>query len=395
MKTFESEQFDYTDRLTGVTVRQLTHWRGNSNHIYFTNASWWDSGRRMIFCSDRDNRANLFSIEWASGTITQITDADDGSYQTASVNPVRNEAYFWRDRALYAVDLERGTERALFAAPEGFVGAGTNSTADGAFICCWIREAVDLGFTVNTGCGYVGFEEIYAAHPLCRIFLIPVDGGDAVALHEDRTWIGHVNTSPTQANLLTFCHEGPWEKVAQRMWVLDRSSGQVAALRPQTPEEAMGHEYWLRDGLSIGYHGRTPDGPVFGFIRHDGAEHIEAPFRDSSTHFQSNTRELIVGDGSGNETPVVMLWEFNGERFAEPRVVCVHRSSRNVQRAHVHPCFSPDGRSVVYTSDTDGYCNVYRVEVPPLNHLPTLSEIRAAANGRGLGNLVLQARTRS
>ncbi len=34
------------------------------------------------------------------------------------------------------------------------------------------------------------------------------------------------------------------------------------------------------------------------------------------------------------------------------------------QHTHPHPCFSPDGRSVVFTSDVSGFAQVYEVEVP-------------------------------
>jgi Tol biopolymer transport system component len=41
--------------------------------------------------------------------------------------------------------------------------------------------------------------------------------------------------------------------------------------------------------------------------------------------------------------------------------LCRHDSTCVDQDAHVHPITTPAGRSVVFTSDRDGRCNVYEV----------------------------------
>jgi oligogalacturonide lyase len=115
LPTLPSEKRTYSDRVTGVTVHQLTEHMAHSYHLYFTNPGWWDGGRRLLFGSDRGNCANLYSMELASGTITRITDnapGTAGSYQGASVNPVRDEAYFWHQGRLIAT-CRRRTDSSL------------------------------------------------------------------------------------------------------------------------------------------------------------------------------------------------------------------------------------------------------------------------------------------
>ncbi len=252
LPTFPSEKRTYIDRVTGVTVHQLTEHMAHSYHLYFTNPGWWDGDRRLLFGSDRGNSSNLYSMDLASGVITRLTDTpsgEAGSYQGASINPVRDEAYFWWRQRLIAIDLHSGQQRTLFVCPDGWNASGTNCTAEGRFVCGVLRQLVDVG-PVDLGAGYIGFREIFAAHPLCRVIRVPTEGTDhqAETLHEERHWIGHVNTSPTQAHLLTFCHEGPWHLVDQRMWVLDMNSRRVWKLRPQQSGEAVWHEYWMTDG---------------------------------------------------------------------------------------------------------------------------------------------------
>jgi oligogalacturonide lyase len=384
LSTFPGEKRTYKDRITGVTVHQLTEHMAHSYHLYFTNPGWWDGDRRLLFGSDRGNSTNLYSIELANGAITRLTDNPPGaagSYQEVSINPTRDEAYFWRDRRLFAIDLRGGQQRTLFECPDGWDASGTNCTADGRFVCGVLRQQVDVG-PVDLGAGYIGFREIFAAHPLCRVICVPTEGANhhAETLHEEQNWIGHVNTSPRQAQLLTFCHEGPWHLVEQRMWVLDRNSRRVWKLRPQQPGEAVGHEYWMTDGATIGYHGKRDDEAFYGFIRYDNTGGIERPFPHDSNHFHSNTPELIVADGPQRGlTPYVLLCRFDGAKFEGPRVLCVHRGSRHIQHLHIHPRFTPDGRQVLFTADPRGYGQLFLAEVPPFEDLPTLEQLSSLA----------------
>jgi len=193
---------------------------------------------------------------------------------------------------------------------------------------------------------------------------------------EERYWLSHVNTSPTQPDLLTFCHEGPWHKVDQRIWGLELSTGKVWAIRPRrNPDERVGHEYWLSDGLTIGYHGHDDQGrPFIGFIRHDNSNCWEANISGDSVHFHSNDGNLIVGDGT-SRYPYLLLWRRVGEGVEGPRILARRRCSFHVQRLHAHARFSPDGRYVLFTADPMGYGNVFLVELPDFESLPPLEAV--------------------
>ena len=133
----------------------------------------------MLFLSDRENRTNLFSVELESGEIMQLTDVDPstGEIGGVSVNPVREEAYFDHGDAIMALDLESLDARPIYTRPEGFVGGGTNVTAGGEYIC--------------TGC----------------------------------------SQDLSDQYLMTYCHEGPWDLVENRIWGLDLSTGETCQAR--------------------------------------------------------------------------------------------------------------------------------------------------------------------
>lgn len=374
-KVWPAEWREHRDPISGLTVRQWTDYKGHSHHLYFTNPGWYDGGRRLLFASDRNNLTQLFSLDRETGEILQLTErvppaGKEVGFLSTSVNPQRPEAYFWYLGELVALNLHTLEERTLYRAPEGFRTSITNCTADGRFVCTCIYEDLSHRFPIDLARGYIGFREIWEARPLSRILKIPTEGSsETEVVWEERAWIGHVNTSPTRPHLLTFCHEGPWDRVDQRIWGLDLATGRVWKIRPQEPGERIGHEFWLADGEHIGYHGHTAQGPVFGTLRYDNTDHREAVLRMGSTHFHSNHGRLIVGDGS-RQHPFLLLWRWEGEEIEGPKFLCRHRSSFHIQQTHVHPRFSPDDHSILFTSDASGYGNVYSVEVPNFESLP-------------------------
>jgi oligogalacturonide lyase len=365
----------FTDHLSGRTITQLTNHKAHSHHLYFTNPGWYDGGRRLLFGSERGNRVNLYSIELASGEITQLTDLDqppppaETSFLFASLNPRRDEVYFWHGRDLVALDLQRLEERRLYRAPAAFLTNMTNVTADGRFVCTGLYEDLSNRFTVDLLHGYVGFREYWQARPRSQIVTIDVDSGAATVVFEEQYWIGHVNTSPTLPHILTYCHEGPWDQVDNRIWGLDISSGRSWMIRPGPAGERVGHEYWFADGEQIGYHGRSVAGaPFYGAVRYDNTGLVEAPFPADSTHFHSNDLRLIVGDGS-RQDPRLLLWRFRDGAFEGPRALAYHRGSFQVQITHVHPRFNATGDQILFVSDTSGYGNLYLMDTPDFDAL--------------------------
>ena len=355
-KKWPSELTIYQDPISGARVRQLTHYKGHSSHFYFTYPCWYDNGHKIIFFSDRENRTNLFGVDLTSGDITQLTDLDPakGDIGGLSKNPVREEIYFYHGDTLMALDLASLNTRPLYTRPKGYVGGSANATADGQYICTGHYQDLSDKFMVDLGHGYVGFHEIWEAHPHSMIVNIPIDGGEAQVVFEDHSWLGHFNASPKLPNIITFCHEGPWDKVDNRIWGLDLQTRQVWKIRPTSPGESVGHEYWMPDGEHIGYHGRSTDGPMYGSIRYDNSDRVEAPFAFNSWHFHSYMLNLIVGDGEA-QNPYLLLWRFKENKFEGPKALVWHRGSFHTQRVHVHPCFSADGRQIIYTADPQGY----------------------------------------
>ena len=377
-RIWPSEMIELQDPLSGIALRQLTNYRAHSHHFYFTNPGWYDGGRRLLVASDRDNRTNLFGLELHSGQIQQLTDLNplplprEVEFLRACVSGTGDEAYFWYGMELRVLDLHGLETRVIYRMEDGWDVSMINCSADGRHVYASVSEDMSSRFRVDYLRGYVGFRETWAARPLSQILRIAVDGSGGQTLFEESYWIGHVNTSPTRNELLTFCHEGPWNEVDNRIWGMNVETGEVWKIRARQEEgEAVGHEYWHADGERIGYHGRRVDGTQFiGHVRYDDTDPIETSFPGKTGHIHSNGPELIVGDG-GN---VVRLWQRQGDGYGAPRALCCHDSSMKIQQLHVHPRFSPDGTHVLFTSDVSGYGNVYLAEMPDVASLPEVKD---------------------
>ena len=373
-----SEMKVIKDRITGVEIRQLTDYKGHSNHFYFTNPGWFEGGKKLLFSSARNNKINLFSVDLSDYEIQQLTDLEpvplprEIEFQRACVNPVKDEAYFFHDLSLISLDLNTLNQKTLLELDSVWNISMTNCSADGKYVYFGVWEDMSDRFEVDLMRNYIGFEETWAAKPKSRIIRVATDGSGSEVIFEENYWIGHINTSPTRSDLITFCHEGPWEKVDNRIWCMNVETKEVWKVRPRMIEgERVGHEYWFADGVTIGFHGTKTDGSAFlGRVRYDNTELTEISFSSHTGHIHSNDMNLIVGDGGRD----IRLWKWNGTSYEGPRLLCKHNSTMHIQQSHPHPRFTSDGKKVLYTTNVSGYCNVYLVDVPEFESLPEIKE---------------------
>jgi oligogalacturonide lyase len=377
-RIYPSERTSYEDRVSGQTVHKLTGYLGHSVHPYFTDDGWFDGDRKMLFQSDRGNVRNMFCIDIESGEIMQLTDMPAGGKPASfpmQVNHVKNETYYTHNGCVYAISLDTLETRPLYIPPKGFGFGGARPTADGKYVLAGLTEDLSHKIKANLSAGYIGMRDIFEAKPDCRIMRINVETNEVDEIWQEYCWVGHINPSPAHGNLLTFCHEGPWQLVDHRIWVLDMDTGKATKLRERKQEgEMVGHEYWFRDGIHVGYqvHQHDEKGDqhsLFGFAKYDGTGETEAgciryPGPD---HIHSNGFEFFVAD-SGKH---IKGYKFNGKDFDGPRIICMHDGSFDWGAHHPHPSMTRDGKSIIYNSTAAGYCNVYQVGVPEdFNALP-------------------------
>lgn len=406
-ETYSDGVFEYVDQESGRVVQRLTHYRGHSNHPYFTDPCFLNDGTSFVFVSDRDGHSNLYRYDFpdayqSGGTITQLTDLRGANIENERVfdhrpqgaySATNNRYYYWWQNVLYELNVDTLDSRVVFEAdPAKILGIHATTSADGRYICNAMRDRVESD-EAELEYPYFKFPELHPRQPRTQIIRIEVATGIMDVIHEDDRFITHVNHSPTLPDILTFCHEGPWHLVQQRIWGLNISNGAVWKIRSQEHDGfSIGHEYWFTDGVHVGYHGmpqgtnKHADLHVYGYASWDNSEHFETQFPFHSTHFAGNDADLIVGDGtpalptgahwSVISQPYIQLFRKEHDTYKGPKLLAVHRCTFNHQHSHCHPRFTPDKSHVMFVSDATGYANIYTVPVGDFDALPSINSER-------------------
>lgn len=369
-----SERVTTRDPDSGCAITRLTGAIGHSHGLYFTSDGWTRDGGHLVIASERAGRGNqLYAVDLASGDLLRVTDlppgaARDHDFNYAALDPTADRIAYWAGRELRVLDLVTGAERTVHVA-EGDVH-GTSWNADGRWILTCRSEERDVG----TGVSSADRMRWLADPPLSQVIAVAADGSGCRVLHEERWLITHVNASPRDPDLITFCHEGPWLEIRQRIWGLRISGGAPWPIVPRDPQWGVGHEYWCADGRTIGYHARHRDGTwrhAAGFADAVTGTGWQAELAVPTHHAVAIAPDAVFLDGTRESGGWLLAVPRDGDRWGEPRVVCRHDSSRHHHRVHVHARPRRDGRALAFNSDRRGYGDVLLVELPErLGDLP-------------------------
>jgi len=368
-RRFPSERRALRDEKTGAPLWQVTAAEAMHHHFYFTNPSWPDDQRELYFVSYRTGFPNLFAAAESDGGITQLTDrVDINPFSPAATRDGRRLYFSARD---CVVEVDRETLRERVVAK--FDGAKLGN-------CSLNPAGTRLAIGVRLP-------------DCCRLALIELSSGMTRILIE-KAEVGHVQFCPADDSLLEY--SGP---PGARIWTLRTDGSGDRNLYPQRPGEWIVHESWLGDGSEIIF---TQWPRALRAVSRDGSR-VRTIAAFNSWH-QSSDRagRWIVSD---TNHPDIGLQRVNA-RTGQRRTLCHPRATNRgtqwkftepargagidtsiirgdrpeldrppqpqdpasvygPQWTHPHPAFSPDGRRVVFTSDRDGWSQVYVVQCAP------------------------------
>lgn len=223
-----------------------------------------------------------------------------------------------------------------------------------------------------------------------EMFVVDTRTGALRVVHRATDWLNHLQFSPTNPELILFCHEGPWHKV-DRIWTVRADGTGLAKVHARTMNmEIAGHEFFSPDGETIWYDLQTPRGEVFwlaGYELKTGRRTWYALERNAwSVHFNASPDGLLFAGDGGDEEMVAHApdgkWIYlfrpeaipdvagisaeNAESLIRPGVLRAERLvdlRQHDYRLEPNVTFSPDGRWIVFRSNLHGPVHVYAVEV--------------------------------
>jgi oligogalacturonide lyase len=383
---WDPEIREFKDEKTGRTIRQLTT-TANNVHLYFTENSFDAHENTIIFRSDRasgedktpheDPLYNLFRMDLGTGEMVQLTDETE-SVGGVTKTPDSRIVIFTVGRKIKKLDTQTGAITTIYEETGNYRVGAPSISANRRYIAFCRNERVN----VRRGPNYAGFKERYYLVKDGRITLAYLDGSGWFDVFKDTHQVGHFQFCPDDSTLATYCHEGPWHLVTQRIWLLDFVSRKAWPCFRQQERDSVGHEFWTRDGY-IFFDDRGPghDGtitsdrtqavathvavkqsdemvPFVGLADRQGnlVKRIDMPFYCNHYHANPDNTFLV-----GDDVDDLVLIDISGEK-ATLEILCNHKTSWHIQTGHCHPTWSWDGDRILYASDLGGHVNLYVVK---------------------------------
>jgi len=344
-----SERRKYKDEVTGYEVWQMTQAKGGNVNLYFSCCSFTKDNRGLVFTSGRTGKSELFMTDMKSGRLQQLTAAETG-VGYATVCPAANSICYYDNGAVWWLNIGTLETRKIFTIPEGY-GSDSLSVDDTG------RYAA---FVYNKRLEKPVSNELTHDSIIVRV---RTDGSGHEKIHQEGFWVSHVLINPTDPDTILFCHEGGWNKVAQRMWTVHVKTRQLTKIRvEETPEISVGHEYWTEHGAAVGYHGSYQGRQWLGRVNKDGTNTREWTLTAPTGHAcGSEDGRYLVADGNIDFPYISLVRTMGNIGILFP---LFSRGKLTSTMPHAHAAFSPDNKWIVFCSSRDGEPNVYLVRTP-------------------------------
>ena len=357
---------EWIDQDTHHKIVRLSRKEGNNLSFYFHNNPFL--GDKMIFYSSDENGHQLYTVDLKTLALSRVS-ASNGNAEI--VGHHTQSVYFQSHDSVFNTSIETGKTRLVFVFPADFKGGITTLNADETLLAGTWASDEQREISRKYPEKHDFFDRIFDAHLPNKLFTINLKTNELKVIHGENTWLGHVQFSPTDPDLLMFCHEGPWQKV-DRIWTIRMGSGEVKLMHKRTVEnEIAGHEFFSPDGKTIFFDWQIPKGQTFYLGAVDvntGAEKKYSMTRDQwSIHFNVSPDEtLFCGDGGdagqvahAKDGRWIYLFHPDGDHFVAERLVNMKDQFYKLE-PNVH--FSPDGKWVIFRANFEGKEEVYAVE---------------------------------
>jgi oligogalacturonide lyase len=379
----------WIDPDTGHRVVRLTNEPGSAS-LYFNQNGYTADGRKMIYTTPQGISALDLETHAARPIVT-------GRVRVIVTGRKTPNVYYVKDGAVFATNADTGGTREIAKIPQRNSASIVTVNADETLLAGTYIESErpdynaanrgpqpqNLVQPLNKG---QMMEATLAAHLPRALFTIDTRTGETKVIHRSTDWLNHLEFSPTDPDLLMFCHEGPWHKV-DRIWTMHADGSHATLIHKRTMVmEIAGHEFWSADGKTIWYDLQTPRSEVFwlaGYNVETGARtwyHLER--NEWSIHFNvTRDGKLFCGDG-GDPGQVAKapngqwIYLFRpelkhddntlGNNLIQPGVLHAEKLVNMAKHEyHLEPnvSFTPDQKWVVFRSNMFGDTYTFAVEV--------------------------------
>jgi oligogalacturonide lyase len=405
----ESLRKEWVDPDTGHRVFRLSTENG-AGSLYFHYNAYSADGKKVVFNSP----SGIMAADLATKKAELVV---PGRFSAMETSRTSNEVYYIdrQANAVMAADLDTKAARKVVDIPQGlniacvnadgtlFAGVITNAPPPpGAYVAKPDRIPGDQFEKMFPGkkpeeltteqrmsaekenrlAGQLR-QAVTAENPRC-LFTLNAKTGEVKKFGYAYAWLNHLQFSPTDPNLMMFCHEGTWHEV-DRIWTIPVNKGdgvQPTLMHKRTMDmEIWGHEGFTPDGKSIFYDLQTPRSVQFWLVVQDLATLKETRYaldkNEWGIHFYiSKDGKMAASDGSdpgqvafAPDGMWINLFYLQPEgKLKREKVVNMSKhnyvtaASGGINGVEPNVTFSPDGKFLIFTGTFDGARHVYAAE---------------------------------
>jgi oligogalacturonide lyase len=375
---------EWVEPSTGHRVVRLSDQPGTAS-LYFHQNPYTATGDKMVVSTP----AGLATITLPTRTIRPLVDGTAGRISHLVVGRKTRQAFYIQNNTVFAANVDTGITRRILEHPRLRTGSGFGLSADervlaGSFV---LEDAGTTQPPRSTGSPAAtpgnplatppptasSLEARWAARLPMALYTLDVNTGELKIVYQSTDWLNHVQMSPSDSNLIMFCHEGPWHFV-DRIWTINTDGSNRRLMHKRTMDmEIAGHEFFSPDGRTIWYDLQTPKSQVFWLagVEVASGRTIRYPVarEEWSVHFNvSPDGTMFAGDGGG---PRSVAAPGNGQwiylfrptadgRLSSERLVDLAKHDYQLEP---NVTFTPDQKWIVFRSNMHGATHVYAVEV--------------------------------
>ncbi len=388
-----------TDPQTGHVVKHLSRDLCNEGRVFYFHQDPFSDNRTMFFKGHTNKKDGagwrLYTVNLETGQGGQFWNTDTHSYET--IGKKRQELFYFTPASdgihgeIRAIQLRTKTERVVTAGLpfENLRGVNLTLNADETLLATAYAEHLGDYFDKYTrNERWAAFAKLGLTN---HILTIRVDTGVVRDIYQTNAWLGHVQFSPTDPNLLEFCREISFidDPVKDRMWLLRADGTGLGRPFPQRPDiDMVTHEFWSPSGKQLLFdtHPLHLSGKYyFGSVdvarwqaakaepaRSAGAGIPVKPWERLwsiptwSFHFNAaHSGELFCGDGSARDgVKGCWVWVYrpqaDGTLMAEK---IFNMEKHDYKRCEPNAHFDPSDKWVIFTYNGGGKDEVMAVSV--------------------------------
>jgi oligogalacturonide lyase len=367
---------EWIDKDTGHKVIRLVNREGTNGSFYFNNNCFLpqknNEGDIMVFYGSTAIGNQLFSMNLKTRKIEQLT--NHPKIAGEMVCPKTRSAYYQSGDSVFAVNVDTKKNSLIYAFDPAFKGRAGTINADGTYLAC-VKATGEQEREIYAKYPekHDYFQRIWAAHIEHVLYTVNIKTKEIKEIHRENEWTNHLLFSPTDPDILSYCHEGPWEK-NDRIWNINIKTGKNTLMHVRTMEnEIAGHEFFGVSGAHEWFDLQKPKGKTFYLAAFDmktGKEDrsYQMDRNEWSIHFNvSRDEKTFAGDG-GDPGQVakapngewIYLFKPDGDHFKSEKLVNMSHHNYHLE-PNVH--FSPDEKWIIFRANFEGEEQIYAVEI--------------------------------